>query len=217
VYPKYLLSGRGRTGYAKSPENKQFRYWHLFRIFKFVCCVPRHNRQDRNRLTEHIHTWSTRVDHKLFLKGNTIMTHQRMLVCVFSLFFLFFLLPGCNGPAEEAGEKIDETVQEQQGQFDEAEKEIAKAKAEIENLRNDLTQARLERDEAKAGLEKAEQERRRILKEMEQLNTSGIQEKTTLESQQIGNGSQGQEEIQPQSENMEDGQQPAQDKTSPAE
>lgn len=126
------------------------------------------------------------------------MTHQRMLVCIFSLFFLFFLLPGCNGPAEEGGKKIDEAVQEQQGQFDEAEKEIAKAKAEIEALRNDLTQARLERDEAKARLEKVEQERQQILKQMEQSNTSESREKTKLESQQ-------------------NGQQPAQDKTSSGE
>jgi chromosome segregation ATPase len=107
-----------------------------------------------------------------------------MLVCVFSLFFLFFLMPGCDGdgPAQEAGKKMDATVQKQQGQFDEAEKEIAEAKAEIENLRNDLTQARLERDEAQARLEKAEQERRQILKEMEQLNTNGqqpVQDKTS--------------------------------------
>jgi peptidoglycan hydrolase CwlO-like protein len=107
------------------------------------------------------------------------MTHQRMLVYVFSLFFLFFLLPGCDGPAEEAGKKIDDAVQEQKRQFDDAEKEIAKAKAEIEDLRNDLTQTRLERDEAKARLEKVEQERQQILKQMEESNTSGIQEKTS--------------------------------------
>ncbi len=71
------------------------------------------------------------------------MTHQRMLVYVLSLCFLFFLLPGCDnpGPAEEAGQKVDKTVQKQKGQFEKAKKEIVKAKAEIENLRNELAQA----------------------------------------------------------------------------
>lgn len=136
------------------------------------------------------------------------MTHQRMLVYVLSLCFLFFLLPGCDGPAEEAGEKIDESVQKQKEQFEEADKEIAEAKAEIENLRKELTQARQERDEAKARLEEAKQERQQILKAMEPSNTSVSQEKTMLEQQQNGNGPQGQEEMQPQSENMENDQQP---------
>jgi chromosome segregation ATPase len=136
------------------------------------------------------------------------MTHQRVLVYVFSLCFLFFLLPGCenSGPAEKAGEKIDETVQKQEEQFEEAKNEIAKAKAEIENLKNDLARARQERDEAKVRLEEAEQERQRILKEMEQSNISETPEKTTLEQQQNGSGSQGQEEMRPQSTNRQNDQ-----------
>lgn len=126
------------------------------------------------------------------------MTHQRMLVYVLSLCFLFFLLPGCDGPAEEAGKKIDETVQEQKEQFEEAESEIAEAKSEIEDLKNELTQARQKRDEAKARLEEAEQERQRILREMEQWDTNQSQESTTLERQQNGNELQGQQEMQPQ-------------------
>jgi chromosome segregation ATPase len=141
------------------------------------------------------------------------MTHLRMLVYVLSLCFLVFLLPGCDGPAEKAGKKIDETVQKQKGQFEDAEKEIAEAKAEIENLRNELTQARQERDEAKVRLEEAEQERQRILKEMEPSISTDSQENATLDLQQNGNGSQGQEAMQPQLENMVIGQPPVQDKT----
>jgi hypothetical protein len=176
--------------------------------FKIISYTPRHNRQGRSRQTEHIHTLPTQVDHKLFLKGDTVMTQQKKLVYVLSLCFFFLLLPGCDGPgpAEEAGEKIDESVQMQQGQFEEAEKEMAKAKAEIEKLRNELTQARQERDEAKARLDAAEQERQRILKEMEQSNINEIQEKTRLEQQQNSSGSEGQRNMQPQAENKENDQ-----------
>jgi len=139
-----------------------------------------------------------------------------MLVYILSLCFLFFLLPGCDspGPAEKAGERIDETVQMQKGQFEEAEKKIAAAKSEIEMLKNELTQARQERDEAKVRLEKAELERQRILREMEPSNINESQENTPLEQQQNGNGPQGQEGMVPQSENLDNGQQPAKENTS---
>ncbi len=142
----------------------------------------------------------SRVDHKPFLKGDLIMKHQKKLVYVLSLCFLFLLLPGCDGPAEEAGEKIDETVEKQKENLEDAKNEITEAREEIEELKDELAQARQERDEAKTRLEEAEQERQRILKEMEQ--------------EQSDSGPQGEEEMQPQSESMENAQQPAKETSS---
>lgn len=84
------------------------------------------------------------------------------------ILFLFLLPVGCDGPAEEAGEEVDETVQMQKEKLDKAQDEIAEAKAEITELQEELAEARQERDEAKNKLDESEQQRQRILQEIEQ-------------------------------------------------
>mgnify|MGYP001036180100 CR=1 FL=1 len=101
------------------------------------------------------------------------MKQKRTLIFLFSLCFFAVALSGCDGPAEEAGEEVDEAVQMQKEQLEDSQEEIAEAKARIEELKEDLAEARQERDQAKTRLEKSEQDRQRILKEIEQSTMGG--------------------------------------------
>ena len=58
----------GESMIFQKPEKNNY-ILACFSLIQIISCAPRHNRQGRSRQTEHIHTWSTRVDHKLFLKG----------------------------------------------------------------------------------------------------------------------------------------------------
>lgn len=146
-----------------------------------------------------------------------IQKQKRTLVFLFSLFFVV-ALSGCDGPAEEAGEEVDEAVQMQKEQLEETQEEIAEAKAQIKDLQEELAEARQERDEAKAGLENSERKRQRILKEIEQSNMTGD---NTGKAEQHDEKpadleSKSQSTMEPQSMNEEDGDlanQPANDKS----
>ena len=93
---------------------------------------------------------------------------RTILFRVTLILFLFLLPVGCDGPAEEAGEEVDETVEMQTEKLDKAQHEIAEAKAEIKELQEELAAARKERDEAQKRLNESESQRQRILQEIEQ-------------------------------------------------
>lgn len=85
-----------------------------------------------------------------------------------SIFLLLTLTAGCDGPTEEAGENIDQTVEMQKEKLKEAKEEIAEAKEELQEQQEELTQARKERDQAMMKLQESEQERQRVLEIMEE-------------------------------------------------
>lgn len=61
---------------------------------------------------------------------------------------LAFFLAACDGPAEEAGEKLDETVEETKEQIEEAQQEIEEAREEIQENREELSEAQQKRQKA---------------------------------------------------------------------
>jgi len=120
---------------------------------------------------------SNKPERSLFMK-HTILSRVTLIV------FLFLLPVGCDGPAEEAGEEVDETVEMQKEKLDKARDEIAEAKAEIKELQEELAAARRERDEAKNRLDESEQQRQRILQEIEQSGMANPDFKDQQEKEQ---------------------------------
>ena len=109
------------------------------------------------------------------------MRPKKTLIYLLALAFFIVLLQGCDGPAEEAGEEVDEAVQMQKEQLEDAQEKIAEAKAQIEDLQEELTEARQERDQARARLEESEQERQRILAEMERSGAAVKQTENSMD------------------------------------
>jgi septal ring factor EnvC (AmiA/AmiB activator) len=95
---------------------------------------------------------------------------QKQLIYNFSIFFIFFpiflFLAGCEGPAEQAGKEIDETVEQQR-------EKLRKAEDETEKLREELAQAREEYRKAEEELAVARQERQQALDKMQNVLNDG--------------------------------------------
>jgi septal ring factor EnvC (AmiA/AmiB activator) len=85
---------------------------------------------------------------------------QKHLIYNFSIFFVFFpiflFLTGCEGPVEQAGKEIDETVEQQR-------EKLQKTEDEVKKLREELAQAREEYRKAGEELAVARQERQQAL------------------------------------------------------
>lgn len=77
---------------------------------------------------------------------------------------VIFLLSACDGPAEEAGEKLDTEVEET------AEK-IEAVQEEVQETRKELEQVKQERQEAIQKLEEAKQERQQVLEQLDRSET----------------------------------------------
>jgi septal ring factor EnvC (AmiA/AmiB activator) len=88
----------------------------------------------------------------------------RMMILI-----LLFLLPpaGCSGPAEQAGEKLDQQVSQARGRVKELEERIKENRLKIEETRKALAELHQQLEAAKQELEQTRQERQRILQEME--------------------------------------------------
>ena len=112
------------------------------------------------------------------------------LLILFLFLPVFFFLAGCDdGPAEQAGKEIDETVEQQREKFQETE-------AEIEQLRQELTQVKEENQKAEEELAIARQQRQQALDEMQKglnVEETPVQSQTTEEqTNQVPQESQGQ-------------------------
>ena len=93
---------------------------------------------------------------------------MKTMTYTLSLLVLLVFTAGCNdGPAEKAGENIDQMVETHKQELEEAKKEIDEAKEELQAQQEQLAQARKERDEAMMRLQASEQERQRVLEIME--------------------------------------------------
>lgn len=95
---------------------------------------------------------------------------QRTVVHIISTCMLVFLLGACDdGPTEEAGERIDQIVENQRQKIEEAEQQITESKEEIKALRQELSQAKEARQKAEDELAKVQQERQQALEKMEDI------------------------------------------------
>lgn len=80
------------------------------------------------------------------------------------------LLPlGCNGPAEEAGEELDEQVEQIRQESVELQQQISDYTAQIAQAREELKTTRSELQAAKKELAELRQQRDQIIAEMESL------------------------------------------------
>lgn len=95
----------------------------------------------------------------------------KSLSIIFLFFAVFFFLAGCEGPAEQAGKEIDETVEQQRERLKETE-------AEIEQLRQELAQVKEENQKAEEELAIARQQRQQALEEMQK----GLNEEVPVQS-----------------------------------
>lgn len=101
------------------------------------------------------------------------MTQKQLTYPLLVLFLpVFLFLAGCDGPAEKAGQEIDETVEQQREKFQETE-------AEIERLREELAQVKKENQKAEEELAIARQLRQQALDEMQK----GLNVETPVQSQ----------------------------------
>ncbi len=131
------------------------------------------------------------------------MTRQPLITAV-ALWLAVLLFAGCDGPAEQAGEKVDERIQQQKEQIKDTEGEIAEAKQEIKKLQEELVQAEKESRQAQEQLNIAREERRQALAEMQKVIGNGVRTEQTSDQGGLQN-------VQSQESNRQAAQQSAND------
>jgi len=133
----------------------------------------------------------------LILYNNKNMFCKILIACILVLF-----VAGCDGPAEEAGGKVDQVVEQQRERIKDAEQQITEARKEIKNLQQELAQAKEERQHAEELLMQARQERQQALDEMAKITNQKSPAQSSKEQLQSG-------DLQSQHEDAAEGQQNA--------